>query len=178
MHSSRIRTARSLRYGGDRDPLNSPLPCTPPPFTTHTPCHAHTPLLCMHTLPCIPPFCHAHPPFTTHTQSAMHASLYHERPLVNRITDRCKNITFPQLHLGAVIIDTTARSDELIVHLIPPTKLWEGNVLLVFVCLFTGEGSHVTITHDALDLTVHRPPSHLVTSGGHHCILVQTCSLW
>ena len=28
---------------------------------------------------------------------------------------------------------------------------------LVFVCLFTEEGSHVTITHDALDLTVQAP---------------------
>ena len=26
------------------------------------------------------------------------------------------------------------------------------------VCLFTGEGSHVTINHDALDLTVQVPP--------------------
>ena len=58
MHSSRMRSARSLPYGG--------LPDKPPP----------------------PPW-----PET-------------QRPSpVNRITDRCKNISFPQLRLRAVSIE-------------------------------------------------------------------------
>ena len=43
-------------------------------------------------------------------------------------------------------------------------------------------GLHVTITHDALNLTVQPPTSNmgtplLETSGGHHWRLVKTCSL-
>ena len=45
----------------------------------------------------------------------------------------------------------------------PPTKFREGNVfsrVVLSVCVFTGEGgSHVTITHDALDLTLQIPPN-------------------
>ena len=44
----------------------------------HTPCHAHP-------LPCMPPATHA---------------LCHACPPVNRMTDRCKNITLPQLRCG------------------------------------------------------------------------------
>ena len=44
-------------------------------------------------------------------------------------------------------------------------KLWEGNV---FSRLSVRGGSnHVTITHDALDITVQGPPQR-----------VQTCSTW
>ena len=64
----------------------------------------------------------------------------------------------------------------------PPTKLQEGNVF-AGVCLSVHEGGHVTITHDALDLT-YSPPRHgtpcpplLVTSGGHHRRPIQTCPL-
>ena len=38
----------------------------------------------------------------------------------------------------------------------PPTKLREGNVF-THVCLFVQRGSHVTITHNALDLIVRLP---------------------
>ena len=60
--------------------------------------------------------------------------------------------------------------------------------LQVSVILFRG-GSGVTITRDALDLTIQSllghgtlptgtaPPHLLVTSGGHHWRPVQTCSL-
>ena len=59
------------------------------------------------------------------------------------------------------------------------------------VILTTEGASHVTITHDALDLTIQRHPQHgvslhrdpwawnliiEVTSGGHHWRHVQTCS--
>ena len=44
----------------------------------------------------------------------------------------------------------------------PQTKLREGNVF-AGICLFTG-GSHVTITHDALDLIVPTPSPILLTS--------------
>ena len=45
-------------------------------------------------------------------------------------------------------------------HPIPVMKLWVGNFLVVSVILF-GRGSHVTITHDALDLVTQgsSPPS-------------------
>ena len=47
----------------------------------------------------------------------------------------------------------------------PPMKLWEGNV---FSRLSVRGGSnHVTIAHDALDITVQGPPQR-----------VQTCSTW
>ena len=89
MHSSRMRTGRALTdcivvWGGvpGTHPLlatHTPLPCTPlrhacPPFTTHAP-----------PLPCMPHFAtHAPPP-------------------VNRITDRCKNITLATTSLRPVI---------------------------------------------------------------------------
>ena len=37
----------------------------------------------------------------------------------------------------------------------PPTKLREGNVFSCVCPSFTDGGCHVTITHDALDITVH-----------------------
>ena len=86
------------------------LSCMHIPFVMHVPlchacslCHACTPLscmpplLCMLPLPCMPPFA-IHVPFPTHVD------IRHTCPPVNRITDRCKNITFPQLRLRAVII--------------------------------------------------------------------------
>ena len=86
----------------------------------------------------------------------------------------------------------------------PPTKLWEGNVF-THVCLpVCSQGvPNLTITHDALDVTVHSIPSpttsarhqtwyplhrhqtwetlpspspRLATSDGHHWRPVQTCS--
>ena len=81
----------------------------------------------------------------------------------------------------------------------PQTKLWEANVSVVSVC---PQGSHVTITHDALEFTVQaqsipltwdspapvRPPPEmthwgppsptlLLTSDGQDWKPVQTCSL-
>ena len=43
--------------------------------------------------------------------------------------------------------------------------------MLSYVSVYPQEGPHVTVTHDALDLTVQGPQdlhSLLVTSGGHH----------
>ena len=78
----------------------------------------------------------------------------------------------------------------------PPTKLWEGNVFIC-VCPSVSQsvngGPHVTITYDALDITVQCPaPSPgrfghqtwdppapvplLVTSVDHHWRPVLTCS--
>ena len=79
-------------------------PChTPPPYIP--PCHTH-PLPCM-------------PPFTTHTRLTMHTPCHvcplpHMPPLLwmpplpctsplDRMTDACENIIFPQLLLRAVI---------------------------------------------------------------------------
>ena len=50
----------------------------------------------------------------------------------------------------------------------PPTKLREGNVFtrVLSVILFTGDGGpNVSITYDALDLTIERPPSPNPSSG-------------
>ena len=55
----------------------------------------------------------------------------------------------------------------------PPKKFREGNDF-TRVCLFTGGGPYVTISHDALELTVQGPL--LVTSGGLRWRPVQTCS--
>ena len=95
-----------------------------PPFATHAPlCHAcpplpHMPPLC-HTCPphhACPPSNHACPPgATTHTpqeqprmppRATMHTPHLHppgattHGPPVNRITDRCKNITFANYVCG------------------------------------------------------------------------------
>ena len=69
----------------------------------HTPFH----LACL-PFPCMPPFItrapppfimHAtHAPFTMHTPFATNIP-----PPMNRITDMCKNITFPQLRLRVVM---------------------------------------------------------------------------
>ena len=63
-------------------------PCIPPLATMHVPQQPHMPPTTMHApqQPCMPPGNHAHPPplATTHV------------PPVNRMTDRCKNITLPQ----------------------------------------------------------------------------------
>ena len=77
----------------------------------------------------------------------------------------------------------------------PPTKLREGNVFSrVYQSFYSGGGeSHVTNTHNALDLTVQQAPNcpphtetHLAptplvhgpsATGGQHWIPVQTCSL-
>ena len=62
-------------------------------------------------------------------------------------------------------------------HYRPPTKLRESNVFSR-VCLSVHRGDHVTITHDAFDLTVQGPPALplLVTSGGQDWRSVHTCS--
>ena len=69
-----------------------PVGCVPPahwPYLviSHAcPPQPHTPPATMHTppWPCMPPYNHACPPTTTHA------------PPVNRMTNRCKNITLPQ----------------------------------------------------------------------------------
>ena len=72
---------------------HTPLPChaCPPP---------RTPLL-----PCTPPATHASPAMHAPAMHApCHATPLPRTPPVNRITDRCKNITFPQLLLRTVKI--------------------------------------------------------------------------
>ena len=66
-----MRTTRTLLYGGlpDRDPLNRPPERSPPPLARDPPGQR-------------PPWTETPPTETP--------------PPVNRITDRCKNITLPQ----------------------------------------------------------------------------------
>ena len=126
MHSSRMHTAR---FSGCLSCTHAPLPCTPPcmpPF--HHACPLCPPLLpCTHaplpcTPPCMPPFHHACPlcppllPFARHTPLPCTPPLCmpplpHIPPSpcipcplwTEWLTDRYKNITFPQLRLRAVI---------------------------------------------------------------------------
>ena len=55
----------------------------------------------------------------------------------------------------------------------PPMKLREGNVLSR-VSLSVHGGPHVTLTHDALNLTIQGPSWHCPPPPGHD----QTCSTW
>ena len=61
-----------------------------PPFAMHVPQHT-CPLACM------PPFCHACPHACTPPSTGKYG------PPVNRMTDRCKNITLSQLHCGPLL---------------------------------------------------------------------------
>ena len=80
MHSSRMRTARSLTVSR-RIPCTPPQQPHPPPATTHTPvATTHAPSATMHAPP------RNHQPCTP--------------PSVDRITDACENITLPQLRCG------------------------------------------------------------------------------
>ena len=118
MDSSRMRT---VRCSGCLSYHAHPLPHMPPDM--HAPCHTCPSV--MHTSPAtrcpcyacrpphMPPPCHAHPlphmSLLPHMPPAMHAPTMHPLlpamhaspamhvPPVNRITDRCKNITLPQL---------------------------------------------------------------------------------
>ena len=120
MHSRRMRTARSLTVSRHilctppQQPRMPPGNHACPPATMHTPGnHAHPlqpctlpgnharPSTTMHTpqQPQHPPSNHAHPlqpctppPATTHT----HPLATTHAPPVNRMTNRCKNITLPQ----------------------------------------------------------------------------------
>ena len=80
-----------------------PQPCTPPkqpgtpPATTHAPPQPCVPPTTTHPLqPCIPPAT-MHAPATMHTpQQPCMPPCNHACPPVNRMTNRCKNITLPQ----------------------------------------------------------------------------------
>ena len=127
MHS-RMCTTRSLTVShAPHNHAHPPQPCMPPcnhtcphnhacPPTMHAPhSHTHTPLQ-----PCMPPT-------TTHA------------PPVNRITDTCKNITFPQLRLRAVKMATKG-SRIVFMFLSPPLpscwiRYWPGYIQNV--CIFT-----------------------------------------
>ena len=108
-----MRTARSLTIS--RRILHMPpqQPCTPPHATPHAaPATMHAP-----QQPCMPPGNHECPPATTyapwqpHMPPGNHAcppsnhacppATTHAPPM-DRITDTCKNITFPQLRLRVV----------------------------------------------------------------------------
>ena len=88
-----------------------PLPCMPPRHTPllpcMPPCHAcpppHMPPLPHTPLPCMPPTMHAplpcpscHAPLPHMPPCHARLPTTHTSPLVNRMTDRCKNITLPQ----------------------------------------------------------------------------------
>ena len=109
MHSSRMRTGRALTDciswcpGGMHGTHAPPLPCMPP-FAMHTRlCHAcplhHTcPPFAIHA-----PLCQAYSPFATHTPSPCTLPLSYTRPPpVNKMTDRCKNITLATTSLQPV----------------------------------------------------------------------------
>ena len=121
MHSSRMSTSRSLIISPylvvshahpppratthvpreqpcmplSNQACSPPPPCMPPPEQPHFPPSNHTcpPL----EQPCMPPRATMQAPQSNHTpQATMHA------PPMNRMTNRCKNITLPKLRLRAV----------------------------------------------------------------------------
>ena len=103
MHSSRMRTARSLTVCRSRSiylgcvavmQTPYPLPCTPP--TTHAPPLSCMPLAMHIPLPCMPPTMHT----PNHATPSTHAPTMHAPPPVDRITDVCENITLLQLRCG------------------------------------------------------------------------------
>ena len=103
MHSSRMHTTRSLPYMGlpDRDRLDRDPPLDRDPQWTET----------------LPPLDRDHP---------RQRPLWIEDPPVNRITDRCKNITFPQLRLRVVINSVCGQGrPHLIPKYIPLTEILE-----------------------------------------------------
>ena len=77
--------------------------------TTHTPCHAQPPSPHMPPLPRTSPFA-THAPPLPHMPHLCHAHPLPQYPLpcmpppVDRMTDACENITFPQLLLRTVNI--------------------------------------------------------------------------
>ena len=73
-------------------------PCLPPGNHARPLAARHAPLP---RQPCMPPWQPHMPPAATHPWAATHA------PPVDRITDTCKNITFPQLRLRAVNMSKT-----------------------------------------------------------------------
>ena len=91
MHSSRMRTARSLIVS----PYLVVSHACPPGATTHAP-----PGATMHA----PPGATTHAPQSNHThppeQPCTPPGSNHAHPPVNRITDACENITLPQLRCG------------------------------------------------------------------------------
>ena len=94
MHSSRMHTARSSsrpRGSPPGTPLDqTPWDQAPPPGTRHPPPGTRHPPGTTHPRDQTPPWDQAPPrPGTPGTR-------YHTPPPVNRITDKCKNITLPQ----------------------------------------------------------------------------------
>ena len=123
-------------------------------------------------------------------------------PPVDTQTDTTENITLPQFCWWAV--KTIASHHKNFTIVTAHQQSYRKVIFSVMsVCPSVHRGSHVTITHDALDLIVQDPilapasPAHqtwgplspasghqtwdprppLVTSGGHHWRPVQTCSL-
>ena len=114
IHFSRMRI---VRCSGRLSCHACPLPCMPPSMHTllphmppamHTPCH-------MPTLPHMPPGTHAtHTPPATHVPPGhacqppctppcnAHPPAMHAPAPVDRMTDACENIAFPQLLLRTV----------------------------------------------------------------------------
>ena len=95
MHSSRMHT---VHCSGRLSCHAHSLPRMPP-FNTHAPFTKHAPLCHTYLLH------HACPPlFAMHVPFAMYVPLCHAHPPVDRMTDACENITFPQLLLRTVKI--------------------------------------------------------------------------
>ena len=93
--------------------MHAPPPHMPPatPPTMHAPCHACPPCYAHPCYAC-PLTCHAclpatHAPLAMHTPCHAHSPATHAPchacPPMDRMTDACENITFPQLLLRTVM---------------------------------------------------------------------------
>ena len=126
MHSSRMRTARSSSRRGGGSPPSTPREQTPPPRTRHPPTilgQAH-------------PQVDQEPP-QEQTPPGPGTPPDQAPPSVNRITDTCKNITFPQLRFRAVITSFTMN------YSVSMQRIWELFVqkynLKIFFKYFLGD---------------------------------------
>ena len=79
-----------------------PVPTTHAPLPCMSPCHTWPPS------PCTPPTLHASLPHMPppHTHPATHPLPHMPAPWTEWLTDRCKNIAFPQLRLREVMKQT------------------------------------------------------------------------
>ena len=86
--------------------------------------------------------------------------------MVTSVPDQFKISLFSQLtHFRNIDFKIIANQNEIDSDFYrQPTKLWAGNVF-IRVCPSVGQsvhgGTHGTIAHDALDLTVQGPPTAL-----------------
>ena len=85
-----------------------------------------------------------------------------QTPPVNRMTNRCKNITLPQTSFAVGNRATICGATKLLLLVITARQRSCGKVMFSVESVHPSDilsidGSHVSIIHDALDLTIQGP---------------------